>query len=139
MESTQVILFVADQQRARDFYRTVLGAEPSLDVVGMTEFPLPGGSKLGLMPIDGIRTLLPNLPDPRESRAPRCELYLLVTDPAVMHARALRAGATEVAPLTARDWGDDAAYSLDRDGHLIAFARPRSPTADSEPHPQRLR
>lgn len=41
----EFILYVADQARSRDFYRTVLATEPTLDVPGMTEFDL-GGCKL---------------------------------------------------------------------------------------------
>jgi catechol 2,3-dioxygenase-like lactoylglutathione lyase family enzyme len=44
------ILYVADQKRSRDFYRNILGIEPSLDVPGMTEFPLTDNASLGLMP-----------------------------------------------------------------------------------------
>ncbi|NUQ54781.1 MAG: glyoxalase, partial [Dehalococcoidia bacterium] len=54
---------------------------------------------------------------------PRAELYLVVDDPAACHARALAAGAVELSPLAARDWGDEAAYSQDPDGHVLAFAR----------------
>ena len=92
---------------------------------GMTEFALPGGASLGLMPEEGIRRLLGGvLPDPAEANGiPRAELYLTVDDdPATWHARALEAGATELSPLAARAWGDHAAYSLDPDGHVLVFA-----------------
>jgi len=118
------ILYVADQDRATAFYTRVLDREPVLHVPGMTELELPGGGKLGLMPERGIKKLLgPTLPDPaRASGTPRCELYLLVDDPAAHHARALEEGAREIAALEERDWGDRAAYSLDPDGHVLAFA-----------------
>ena len=61
----------------------------------------------------------PRGPSPAEGD----RLYLLVDDPAAFHARALAAGARELSPLQARDWGDAAAYSLDPDGHVLAFAR----------------
>lgn len=35
----------------------------------------------------------------------------------------IAAGATELSPLSMRDWGDLAAYSLDPDGHVVAFAQ----------------
>jgi uncharacterized protein len=61
----------------------VLGIEPRLQVPGMTEFALPGGGVLGLMPIEGVRKLLgATLPDPDLARGiPRAELYLLSPDP----------------------------------------------------------
>ncbi len=118
------ILYVADQAAATAFWTGVLGQSPSLDVPGMTEFTLTRGTVLGLMPEAGIRALLgPALPDPASGRGvPRCELYLVVDDPAGHHARALTAGARELSPLGQRNWGDHAAYSLDLDGHVIAFA-----------------
>jgi uncharacterized protein len=128
MNRSHFILYVADQRRSAAFYAVALGADPSLDVPGMTEFPLPGGAVLGLMPESGIRALLgPGLPDPVLARGyPRAEIYLLVDDPSACHARALAAGGTELSPLARRDWGHLAAYSLDPDGHVLAFARENS-------------
>jgi catechol 2,3-dioxygenase-like lactoylglutathione lyase family enzyme len=121
---THFILYVADQARSARFYARVLDCAPRLDVPGMTEFDLPGGAVLGLMPEAGIKRLLgETLPDPaRASGIPRAELYLLVDDPAAVHRRALDAGATELSPLLARDWGHRVAYALDPDGHVLAFA-----------------
>ncbi|HOX44160.1 MAG TPA: VOC family protein [Myxococcota bacterium] len=121
------ILYVEDQRRSAAFYRAVLGRAPRLDVPGMTEFQLGADSVLGLMPAAGIRRLLgPALPDPDGARGvPRAELYLLVDDPGACHARALGQGARELSGLAPRDWGHEAAYSLDPDGHVLAFARER--------------
>lgn len=118
------ILYVADQARSAAFYATVLATEPRLNVPGMSEFRLPGGAILGLMPESGIRKLLGQaLPDPSLGRGiPRAELYLLVGDPNAFHHRALACGATELSPLRYRDWGHSAAYALDPDGHVLAFA-----------------
>jgi catechol 2,3-dioxygenase-like lactoylglutathione lyase family enzyme len=120
-----LILYVRDQPASAAFYRAVLARAPRLDVPGMTEFELDG-AVLGLMSEAGIRRLLGDaLPDPSSARGvPRAELYLLVPDPAEHHARALAAGARELSPLGPRDWGHDAAYSLDLDGHVLVFARP---------------
>ena len=118
------ILYVEDQQRSRSFYEAVLGCAPRLHVPGMTEFALSGGAVLGLMPEQGIRSLLGDvLPDPAAARGtPKAELYLVVDEPAAFHDRALRAGARELSRLTARNWGHEVAYSLDPDGHVLAFA-----------------
>jgi hypothetical protein len=35
----------------------------------------------------------------------------------------LTAGAKELSAMAARDWGHAAAYSLDPDGHVLAFAK----------------
>lgn len=123
------ILYVENQAKSAAFYSTVLAMRPTLDVPGMTEFQLPGGAVLGLMPEAGICRLLgPALPDPRKARGiPRAELYLSVESPGSFHERALAAGASELSPLLPRNWGDTAAYCLDPDGHVIAFATRSEP------------
>lgn len=124
MATAHFIFYVADPARSRDFYAAALGRPPRLDAPGMTEFDLPGGAVLGLMPVAGIRRLLgPALPDPGPAQGiPRAELYLRVADPGQAHARALAAGARELSPLLPRDWGHRAAYCLDPEGHVLAFA-----------------
>jgi catechol 2,3-dioxygenase-like lactoylglutathione lyase family enzyme len=117
------ILYVRDQGESTQFYRALLGAEPTLDVPGMTEFTLSDRSVLGLMPEAGAARLLGWPHDASHaSRTPRAELYLLVDDPAAYHRRCLAAGGKELSPLAPRDWGHDAGYALDPDGHVIAFA-----------------
>ena len=118
------VLYVADQAASRSFYTHVLDVAAALDVPGMTEIPLASGAVLGLMPEAGIARLLGDAVRPSSLRAPgRAELYLVVDDPAAHHARALAAGARELSPLAPRDWGHEAAYSLDADGYVLAFAR----------------
>ncbi|HNV72475.1 MAG TPA: VOC family protein [Candidatus Ozemobacteraceae bacterium] len=120
-----LILYVTDQKMSSAFYQQVLQLAPVLDVPGMTEFSLTTDTVLGLMPIAGIRRLLGDaLPDPAQAAGvPRAEVYLTVDDPAAYHQRALGAGARELSPLLSRNWGDEAAYSLDPDGHVLVFAR----------------
>lgn len=125
MVRTHFILYVQDQNRSRDFYSIVLGQRPSLDVPGMTEFNLPGGGILGLMPAGGISRLLgPVLPDPVQAEGiPRAELYLLGDDAEMVFDRALAAGGTLLSPLEERDWGHTVAYCLDPDAHVLALAK----------------
>ncbi|TVR87573.1 MAG: GNAT family N-acetyltransferase [Trueperaceae bacterium] len=125
MPTAHLILYVRDQERSRVFYEAALDVAPRLHVPGMTEFELGRGAVLGLMPEDGIRRLLPTLPDPALARGgARAELYLLVAAPRERLARALAAGANELSPVLPRDWGDEAGYCLDPDGHVLAFAAP---------------
>lgn len=128
------VLYVANQERSTAFWQAALDLPPRLHVPGMTEFDLPGGGVLGLMPEAGIGRLLgPRLPDPANPAAiVRAELYLLVDDPAAGHARALAAGAHELSPLLRRDWGHLAAYALTPDDHVLAFA---SDVAERAPSP----
>lgn len=118
------ILYVTSQERSTAFYTNVLDMAPSLNVPGMTEFTLEGGAVLGLMPEAGIKRLLgPALPDMAECHGiPRAELYLVTNDARQFHQRALAAGARELSPVIQRDWGHLAGYSLDPDGHVLAFA-----------------
>jgi len=123
IRAVHTILYVRDQRASRDFYRAVLERAPTLDVAGMTEIELAPGHVLGLMPQEGITRLLGEAVDPTRLRGVgRAELYLIVDEPASLHERALRAGATELSPLAARDWGHVVAYSADPDGYVLAFA-----------------
>lgn len=120
------IFYVSDQQASTEFYSAVLAMQPTLNVPGMTEFTLRGGSVLGLMPEKGIKRLIGEaLPNPEQATGiPRAELYLTVENPEAYHRRSVAHGAKELSPTTERDWGDLAGYSLDRDGHVLAFASP---------------
>ena len=124
--ATEFILFVADQARSTAFYRALLGREPVLDVPGMTEFDLGHGTKLGLMPEQGIARIISGpLPHPATGQGvPRCELYLVVEDLDAAVQEAVSAGAVEVDPAADRDWGHRVAYFADPDGHVVALAKP---------------
>lgn len=126
MSSAIIILYVADQERSKRFYSTILGTEPVLDVPGMTELPLAGEATLGLMPAEGIHELLgAAVPHPNDGHGiPRCELYLRVDEPEAHYQRALDAGAKDIDGPRERSWGEIAAYVADPDGHIVAFAKP---------------
>jgi catechol 2,3-dioxygenase-like lactoylglutathione lyase family enzyme len=119
------ILYVSDQSRSTAFYAAALGFAPALDVPGMTEFRLGPDCVLGLMPEAGARRLLGDVvPDPGSAPGvPRCELYLVVADPRAGLDRAVAAGARALSPVAPRDWGHEAGYCADPDGHVLAFAR----------------
>lgn len=118
------ILYVADQNRSKEFYKSLLNIEPILDVPGMTEFKLSENHILGLMPEIGIKKLLgEKLPDPAQGNGiPRAELYFRVEKPECFHKKAIELGATEISQVTTRNWGDSAGYAMDFDGHVIAFS-----------------
>lgn len=126
IQGVQFILYVTNQAKGAAFYRTLLGRAPVLDVPGMTEFELAPGTKLGLMPEQGIAKIISGpLPHPAQgSGVPRCELYLLVDDLEAAEARARSAGAELLDAAADRDWGHRVAYYADGDGHVIALARP---------------
>ncbi len=122
--ANEFILYVKDQARSTRFYSTLLERAPLLDVPGMTEFELSPGTKLGLMPEQGIARIISGvLPHPATvNGVPRCELYLLVDHLESALQQALKSGALEVSPAADRDWGHRVAYFADPDGHVIALA-----------------
>lgn len=122
---SMIILYVADQEKSKTFYETVLDKPPVLHVAGMTEFELHKEMLLGLMPNDGIAGIIsPMMPHPDTGNGiPRCELYLIVDDPNEFHSRALACGATEICKAQLMNWGDWVAYCADPDGHILAFAK----------------
>jgi lactoylglutathione lyase len=120
----EIILYVENQSRSKDFYAKLLRKEPILDVQGMAEFMLGDHCKLGLMPSSGIAGIIcDKMPHPQEGQGiPRCELYLRVQDAVEEYEHAVKIGATVISPVALRDWGDMVGYLADRDGHIIAFA-----------------
>ena len=120
----EFILYVSNQEKSRDFYQILLQQKPSLDVSGITEFTLNDFVKIGLMPNDGIAKIItPKLPHPTSGTGiPRCELYLQVDNIETIFEEAKQAGATEISPITLRDWGDYVVYISDFNGHVIALA-----------------
>ncbi len=120
-----LILYVADQEKSKLFYSLTFAQEPTLHVPGMTEFDINDGCILGLMPEAGIKRLLGDMiPDPHSAHGiPRAELYLRVNAPEIYQNRAIQAGAKLLSNIAPRDWGDIVGYSLDPDGHVLAFAR----------------
>jgi predicted enzyme related to lactoylglutathione lyase len=122
--STEIILYVADQERSKEFYSYLFNIEPVLHVPGMTEFQLGLNLKLGLMPENGIAKIIGNvMPHPSLGNGlPRCELYLKLNDLEFYIEKAKALGAICVDELMDRDWGDKVIYFSDPDGHIIALA-----------------
>ena len=124
----EIILYVADQQKSRDFYSSILKMIPSLDVPGMTEFTLTNELKLGLMPENGIaKILLDKTPHPNTGNGiPRCELYIVLDNLEETYELAIKAGAKEISNIQDRDWGDRVGYLADFDGHIVALAKQKN-------------
>ena len=121
----EIILYVADQQKSRDFYSKIFQKQPDLDVSGMTEFTLKNSLTLGLMPENGIAKILLNkTPHPKTGNGiPRCELYIFTDNIEEAYTIALKAGAKEISKIQDRDWNHTVGYLADPDGHIIAFAK----------------
>jgi hypothetical protein len=124
IQRVHTILYVKNQSESKLFYQKMLRINPILDVPGMTEFEISAGFILGLMPESGAARLLGNLlPHPETgSGIPRCELYLMVSDPDAEYSNALLCGALALSAPSMRDWGHHVGYVADNDGHIIGFA-----------------
>jgi len=123
IKETQIILYVEDQYKSRDFYKALLQADPILDVQGMTEFRLGENCKLGLMPVQGIKRLLgAAVAGLQKANFPGAELYLMVdnAEEAVKYAEFI--GAPVISEVSPRDWNHRTGYVADPDGYIIAFA-----------------
>lgn len=124
-KAMMLIIYVENQEKARDFYKQVLAMEPLMDVPGMTEFKLDKNVLLGIMPNEGIARILEGKVKSlgKSAAVPKCELYLPVDDPDEYYHRLIKAGGTGIVEGKARPWGDYTAYGMDPDGNLIAFAK----------------
>ncbi|MEO8230873.1 MAG: hypothetical protein ABI638_01230 [Ignavibacteriota bacterium] len=124
IEKVEFILYVANQEKSKNFYKQLLQIEPGLDVPGITEFDLNNSTKLGLMPEDGIAKILSDKTrNPNTGNGiPRCELYLKVKNADEYLQRGINLGGKKISKLQLRDWGDNVGYISDLDGHIIAFA-----------------
>ncbi|MCK5152277.1 MAG: hypothetical protein KAQ65_10560 [Candidatus Thorarchaeota archaeon] len=125
MSDPMFILFVESQERSREFYKSVLQSEPTLDVEGMTMFEIAGKISMGLMPETNISKILgTEVPNPSQGNGiPRCEIYLFVDNPDARLQDIEAAGGTRISKMSERSWGDSVAYGMDPDGHIIALAK----------------
>lgn len=119
------IIYVESQERAKSFYRELLGFEPILDVQGMTEFELIDNTILGIMPEEGIvKVLEGKIPHPKNANGiPRSEIYLYVDNPDEYYDKLLKSGGRGISKKALRSWGDYVSYGFDLDGHILAFAK----------------
>jgi predicted enzyme related to lactoylglutathione lyase len=121
-----VVLAVEDARRSATFYTTAFGWSATVDLPHYVELAVPGGMRVGLYRRDGYarNTGVAAAAIPEGTVAP-AELYLYADYVEAVLDRAVAAGGRVLAPLAARDWGDDAAYLADPDGHVAVVARPR--------------
>jgi lactoylglutathione lyase len=120
-----VILAVKSLRASADFYASAFGWTRLVDVPVYVEFALPGDLRLGLYQEASFGVNTGQRP---AERAPGslsgAELYFYPDDLVEVSKRLAAAGARMLDPLRARDWGDEAAYFADPDGHVIVLARP---------------
>ena len=111
------MLYVADVARARDFYRGVLGWEPTTDAGSYVEFAW-GNLVLGLRARDNAIRQFGERAAPSLGGVAQ-QITVEVGDPDALLARARGHGAELVQPPTDQPWGMRSAAFLDPDGHLL--------------------
>ena len=121
---TSFIIYVKDLEKTKLFYELLFNIKPVLDVPGMCEFKLPDGSALGIMPNSSLEKLFGKDFEEQKNRKalPQTEFYFLVEDALTLHNRAIQLGASEIREFSEMDWGNKVAYSINHDGHILAFA-----------------
>jgi len=122
------ILAVEDLARSVAFYREAFGWPTRVEVPVLVEFELPDGRGLAVYVREGFGRNTNKLPQTiPDGEIGGAELYFHCDDLEALIGRLEAAGAQPLSPLAARDWGDEAAYFADPDGHVLAVARPLPP------------
>ena len=91
-QSMMMIIFVENQEKARDFYKEVLDMEPLMDVPGMTEFKLADNMLLGIMPMRNKNMMDIKTIKHWKRRNSKCQIYLPVDEPDDYYNRVVKAG-----------------------------------------------
>lgn len=119
------ILYVEDLGRAARLYDEVFRWPKSVDVPVYVEYLVNDGARLGLMAQSNTRHFLGDVLGalrPTDG-CPRVEVYLRVEDLEGAIERLAATGVRCTSPRARRTWGDEAAYYLDHDGHVLVVAR----------------
>ncbi|MCF6270357.1 MAG: hypothetical protein L3J41_11640 [Melioribacteraceae bacterium] len=124
MNKTYFIFYVDDFDKTKMFYELLFNIKPVVDEPGMCEYELPDGTTLGIMPSSSLAKLFGDkfVEQKYRKALPNVELYFLMENASEFHKRAVQLGATEIREFAEMDWGDKVAYSLNHDGHILAFA-----------------
>jgi predicted enzyme related to lactoylglutathione lyase len=118
------ILAVSELGRTLRFYDAAFGWSKLVETPAYVELDA-GGQRFGLYQREGFAKNTSRAPSriPDGEIAPT-EIYLHVDDLERAIERLRAAGARELSPRQARDWGDEAAYFADPDGNVVVLARP---------------
>ncbi len=119
------ILAVRDLARSVRFYREAFSWPARVEAPVYVELELPDGRGLGLYERGGFAHNTGREPAAApEGATTGTELYCHCDDLPAALARMEAAGATLLAPLQDKPWGDEAAYWADPDGNVLVLARP---------------
>ena len=118
------ILAVADLSRSLDFYTKAFDWSIRTQSKSYAEFELPGGLALALCTAEGFEKIVGSPPRLAENGVSSVQVYLRSDDLPRSIARLHAAGARALSKASDRDWGEEAAYFADPDGHVLVVSRP---------------
>ncbi|MBN1302296.1 MAG: VOC family protein [Melioribacteraceae bacterium] len=118
------ILLVNDLQKSKAFYKLLFNLNPVVDTENIVEFEIGTNLILGLQTIDlpskifdyDVFAKYPN------TSAGIHEIYIECENAEEMHEKAKQYGCIELSPFQKREWGHYTGYSINHDGHILAFA-----------------
>jgi catechol 2,3-dioxygenase-like lactoylglutathione lyase family enzyme len=119
------ILYVADLGKSVAWYDAVFDWPKAVEVENYVEYGINPGCRIGLMTAASASRFMGSAP-PAAAGSAKAELYVRLDDLSLVLERLASVGAECTSPLSARDWGDEAAYFLDPDGYVVAVARSTS-------------
>lgn len=130
MKLGYVILYVRDVARSVDFYERAFGLGRRFIAEDKYGELATGETTLAFASHAQARTNLPRgfLPADPKADPPAIEVAFVTADVRAAYELAVAAGATAVAPPTAKPWGQVVAYVRDVDGFLVELCSPMSPT-----------
>jgi flavin reductase (DIM6/NTAB) family NADH-FMN oxidoreductase RutF/catechol 2,3-dioxygenase-like lactoylglutathione lyase family enzyme len=119
------ILATADLNRAVAFYTEAFDWSIRVRNKTYVEFVLPNGRSLALCTQEGFKREVGDWPQiAGEKGISDVQVYFRCENLPRAIAKLHTAGARPLSKVRERDWGEEAAYFADPDGHVIAMARP---------------
>ena len=120
------ILATEDLENSVAFYMKAFDWSIRLQSKSYVEFELPGGLGLAVCTLDGFEKHIGLKPNIKSGAVTPVQVYLRSDDLARAIARLHSAGARPLSNLKKRDWGEEAAYFADPDGHVLVISRTTS-------------
>lgn len=119
------VLAVSDMRRSLTFYQSVFDWKIRIEKKGYVEFELPGGRGLALSARESFEVVTGSVPhEIDDNNTSGTQVYLRCEEMPKVIARLHSVGARLLSGVKERDWGDEAGYFADPDGHVLVIARP---------------
>lgn len=124
------ILAVDNLERSLAFYAAAFDWSVRTQSGNYAELSLPGGMGLALCTREGFEKYITKSPPLSSADVSPVQIYLRTDDLPRAVAKLHAAGAKPLSKAAPRDWGEEAAYFSDPDGHVLVVARPLVPGSE---------